>query len=227
ERSSEGGYHAVHRLPHQGLGGHEVRLAHVDRLQHVAVDVAVADVAERVQARAGWGARQFGSDALDQLRYFRYRYRDVVADRAPDLTLGGDDTLANAPQRIFLHCGRGNHRVVDQARLGRVLEKGLRDVVEGDDRRRGRELAEDVPVVTARERVVAAGNVGGGRLHGDIGDELEAAQLVAAHRARPRQQFGTVGKPREAGQHRDGPQGPRIEPEAGRGDDAEGALRAH
>ena len=147
EARDDGVHDLVHRLPaiEEGLA------VGADRLRHVEMDVAVAEMAEGDDARAGREGFDRGRRLLDQGGHEADRDRDVVLDRGALLALRLGQALAQTPKRRPLIERGGDRGVLNDVLIERRLESARQGFVE-PARRLGGRLHENVPVVPAAQR---------------------------------------------------------------------------
>ena len=198
---------------------HEVRVGHALGLQHVDMQVAVADVAEPHHFELRVGRVQQLAGARQEARQRRDAHRDVVLV-GPVTRQRFGDALAQAPQLRRLRRAGGLHAVHHPALLQAVLERGqagrlLR--VAG-----GVVFGHHVVRVNRLERIDAA--VGQHVLQADVGEEFEGLEV------QPRAELGEHLHQRvERGQRQQhrlrGRQRPG-EPQRGFHHDAQRAFRA-
>ena len=129
-RAAEARDDSVHDLVHRVPAIEKGLLVGADRLRHVEVDIAVAEMAEGDDA----GPRLEGFDRRrrlpDQGRHEADRDGHVVLDRAALLALRVRQALAQLPEiRALLERG-GDRSVLDDARLERRLERAGEGFVE-------------------------------------------------------------------------------------------------
>ncbi len=87
-----------------------------DRLAHVEMDVAVAEMAERDRPRARHERFDRGARLRDEVRHGRDRHGDVVLDRAALEFLRLGNELAQTPERVALLDALGDGRVARRRR---------------------------------------------------------------------------------------------------------------
>src|SRR5450830_565 len=165
-----------HPLVHGGALGEELVLAQVFRLEDVQVQVAVADMAEPDNFEVGVVFTDDRVNFLQECRYFRYRYRNVVLVRRP-VGNGLGDVLAQLPQVVQLGFALAHHAVQHPALLDAVLE-GFQGVV-GDFFGGGFEFQQCVERAFGLERrrhVTTTKDFG----QGLVGEKLESGQVQLA-----------------------------------------------
>ncbi len=89
----------------------ERRLVRADRLRDVAVQVAVAEMAERHEPRAGHGRQNRRPGLGEEGGDARHRHGDVVLDRAALALLHLGEQFAQRPEPLRLIDGGGERRV--------------------------------------------------------------------------------------------------------------------
>ena len=198
---------------------HEVRVVRAVGLQHVDVQVAVADVAEPHHFELRVGRVQQLARAREETRQRRDAHRDVVLV-GPVARQRLGDALAQPPQLRRLRFAGGLHAVQHPALLQAVFERGQAG---GLLRFVGRVvLGHHVVRVNGLERVGAA--VGQHVPEADVGEELEGLQVQP--RAEDREHLHQRLERGQRQQHRlRRGQRPR-EPQRGLHHDAQRALRA-
>src|SRR5207244_10726166 len=104
----------IHRAPLR----EEFRLVGADRLAHVEMHVAVAEMAERYRTAARNERLDRRARRLDEFRHRRDRNRDVVLDRPSLGALRLADEVAQVPERLCLLDAGRDRRIGEEPALG-------------------------------------------------------------------------------------------------------------
>ena len=159
DRAAEAGNDIVHRRGHRPPQRQIRRFVHAGRLRDVVVHVAVAEVTEDDRPRAGAHARDGRVGGGEELGDARHRHRNVVLDAAAFGTLRFRGRFAQPPQRLRLRQRSGDHRVGDDALLGRGGEQPLHRRLGEAARLGARHLDQDVPRRRLAQRDARVGDI--------------------------------------------------------------------
>ena len=121
---------SVHDLVHRIPAIEKSLLIGADRLRHVEVDIAVAEMAEGDHPGSRLEGLDCGRRLPDQRRHESNRDGHVVLDRSAFLALRVGQALTQLPEVRSLFERSGNRSVLDDALLERRLECAGESVVE-------------------------------------------------------------------------------------------------